>query len=562
MPPEPATLATAVDEIINENLAMRPSRATDAGDHRWDRELDDFSRTGIDAEVKRLRAAVARLERVESDDPKALLPARIDAATVRNALDKDLFSLTEEREPATNPLIYAQLMGDAIHGLLARPFAPLADRLESVAARLAKLPQVISAARANLEDPPAIHVSTTAAQVRGLGELLAHDVRGAAAGTKAEAKIGEATTTAIAALEDFARWLERELAPKAGGSWRLGPDKFAKKLALAHDDPRVTPAALLAAARAAHAELRAEMAELAGKLHESVASGCRHDDDAALVRCVLDACAKEHASPEDLLTEARATCDELTAFLRRAKLVPMPDAKNAPLQIDWLPRYLAGVSVALLYPPGPLEPPPAPSYYFIQRLADLTREDAESFLREYNRHMLVVLSIHEALPGHYIQIAWSNACPSRARTVYLSGTFVEGWAKYTERMILEAGFLSEDPARLAKVTLQQRKIHLRAITNTILDVELHAGDMTESQALDLMMKESFQEAREARGKYDRARLTSTQLTTYFAGDTALWRLRRAAETRPGFAPYRFHEGVLAHGSPSPRHVAALMGLNP
>lgn len=557
-------LAPAVEKIINENLAMRPSRATEAGEHRWDAELDDLSPPALDAEIRRLRAALDHLAAAAVDEPSAVLPTRIDAATVRNSLEKDLFALTEEHEPQRNPLLYSQILGDAIHALLARPFAPLEKRLASVAARLRQLPAALAAARVNLADPPEIHVRTAAAQMRGLAELVTGDVTTAARGTSAENDVGPSAARAADELARFAAWLERDLLDRArpgGDDWRLGEPRFARKLVLAHDDPTVTPAGLCADARAAHARVRAEMAVLAGTLHGQVTSGCRHGgNDRELTQCVLDALAQQHAAPADLLTETRAICAELDQFLRKNRVVPMPAAKTAPLTIDWLPRFAAGVAVAMLYPPGPLEPPGQPSYYFIQQLADLSERDAASFLREYNRHMLVVLSIHEALPGHYVQLAWSNLCPSRARTIYLSGTFVEGWAKYTERMVLDAGFLADDPLRHAAVSLQQRKIQLRAITNTILDVEMHAGDLTEAGALELMVQDSFQEEREARAKYDRARLTSTQLTTYFAGDAALWKLRARAEQDMGasFSPYKFHERVLAHGSPSPRHLQALI----
>ena len=365
--------------------------------------------------------------------------------------------------------------------------------------------------------------------------------------------------------------------PAAVGEGRLGPELFAAKLrhTLRVD---LTPEDVLARAEREYTFVRAEMIRLARDLWPrwlpklpiptAASAGSQAAAESETVRAVLDAIATEHPAPDELLERCRAEVAAIEAFCRDHDVIGLTDE---PLEIRWTPVFLRAYGGAMLDSPGPLDKTEKSFFCITPVPPDWTPEQAESYLREDNERMLRVLTIHEAVPGHYLQGVYANRNPSLPRTILWSGVFAEGWAVYVTQVMMDLGYGADDPALL----LVHWKFYLRAVTNAMIDVKIHTAGMTEDEAVSLMVDGGFQEESEARNKWIRARLTSTQLSTYFVGSSLFWEIelearRRAAiaagdprgaaavpEPRvvgglgdtPGFR-YREHlERVIGHGSP-------------
>jgi uncharacterized protein (DUF885 family) len=263
---------------------------------------------------------------------------------------------------------------------------------------------------------------------------------------------------------------------------------------------------------------------------------------------VLDAISAQHPPAEDLLELCRAENERIEAFIREIDLVGLADE---PLQIVWTPQFLRAFGGAMLIPPGPLDRGQDSFFAITPPPPDWTAERRESYLREYNDRMIRLLTIHEAVPGHYLQLAYSNRADSLVRAIFQSGVFAEGWAVYITQVMMDVGYGADDPALM----LIHLKFYLRSITNTLMDLRIHAGAMTQEEAMDLMVNGGFQEEGEAANKWDRARLSSTQLCEYFLGYVGMQDLeaeerRRAAAEGREFRYRPFLESVLAHGTPS------------
>jgi uncharacterized protein (DUF885 family) len=280
------------------------------------------------------------------------------------------------------------------------------------------------------------------------------------------------------------------------------------------------------------------------------------EQQAAIVAALELAYADRPARAE-VVDLARATLAETTAFVRARDFVTVPDE---PLEIILMPEFQRGVAVAYCDSPGPLDKGQRTFYAVSPIPGDWTDPQVDSFLREYNSRSIANLTIHEAMPGHYLQIAHSNRHPSVLRAMLSSGPFVEGWAVYTERVMQEQGFRGGDPL----MRLVQLKWYLRTATNAIIDSAIHVDGMTREQAMKLMTETGFQEEREAAGKWVRAQLTSAQLSTYFVGYLEHADLRAEAERRWGerFALKAYHDRALSYGSPPVRFVRALMFEEP
>jgi uncharacterized protein (DUF885 family) len=273
------------------------------------------------------------------------------------------------------------------------------------------------------------------------------------------------------------------------------------------------------------------------------------DERRAAVRKVLDKLADDRPDNATILKEANEWLEQATKFVREHDLVRLP---TEPCKVIEMPEYRRGVAVAYCDASGPLEKKQETFYAISPTPKDWPQKRADSFYREYNRSMLADLTIHEAMPGHFLQLMHNNRFPSKIRAVFGSGAFVEGWAVYAEWLMAEHGFGGP------KVRLQRQKMVLRLTANAILDHDIHAGTMDEKAALALMKDEAFQEDGEAVGKWNRARLSSAQLTTYFFGFTELLKLRRAAETQPGFSERAYHDRLLSWGSPAMKYVRQLV----
>ncbi|MGZ9276622.1 MAG: DUF885 domain-containing protein [Candidatus Limnocylindrales bacterium] len=559
-------------EFFDEYVAIEPVQATHIGDHRHDGEWPDASEPGRRSRLAFIDRWLTTFQVLE--EASLTRDDAIDRDLVVLELEAARFAETELREDAWDPLGWVYLLGEGLFALIARDFAPLADRLASVAARLEGMSTLLDAARGalvGLPDRPVGRFQTETAldQLPGVGELIDEALAQADGTAPADADVSairprltEAATTARSALDAFERHLRDEVLPRSEGDGRLGADLFARKMRHMMRSDELTPKRILSAAERDYDGVRAEMIRLANDLWPTYCRDVlRPADDGALVRGVLDAIAAEHQAADDLLDFCREEHARIEAFCAERDLIGIVDE---PLDIRWTPVFLRSTGGAMLISPGPLDREQAAFFAITPMPDDWSPERRESYLREDNDRMLRLLTIHEATPGHYLQGVYANRTSSLPRAIFSSGLFAEGWAVYVTQVMMDAGYGADDPALL----LTHWKFYLRSITNAIIDARIHCDGMTEDEAVALMVDGGFQEEAEARAKYRRARLSSTQLSTYFAGSMEMWDIelearRRAANDptiQPGDLPggfgatpgfrYRDHlEAVIGHGAP-------------
>src|SRR2546427_95907 len=460
--PKDSEFEKIAKDYIENYLSSHPEFATELGDHRFDGILSDYSpetRARMLAKAKQVHGELKKF-----DDYKQLTGAnQIDVRILRENVDYEIFKLEELREAEWNPLVYNQSLANSLYLLVARDFDSAQKRIPNLRQRMDGIPNVIKQAEANLQDPPRVHTETAIEQIQGAINLVRNGLdpllNQAPQLKKDLAPIQEKTAKA---LEDYKKWLQGDLLKRADGDFRLGAEKFRKKL------------------------------------HFALAS--------------------DLSMPEIKRGQSIAYCDSSGPLEKNGKTF----FAVAPTPNDW------------------------------QKL----RKD--SFFREYNNFMVRDLTVHEAMPGHYLQLSHSNEfhAPTLVRAIFQSGPFIEGWAVYTEQVMAEQGYGGPE------VKMQQLKMRLRATANSLLDQGIHAGTMTEQQAMDLMTKATFQEQGEATLKWKRARLTSAQLSTYFVGVSEHLDLRAAAQKKFGkdFDLKKYNDQVISYGSPPVKYVRELMGL--
>jgi uncharacterized protein (DUF885 family) len=545
-------MQAVVDRFFADFFRLYPVHATEAGNHDQDGEWPDLTDAGRRERLAFLADARASLEAAEE---ATLTPdEEIDRRVLLTQIDALRFDAEELDELSWNAMAYVYLFGTGLFGLLSREFAALDVRLASVARRMRGLPGALEAARANLEAPGSravsrFHVEKAIATMPGVADLCRSAVEEAAklGATELQDEVSQAADVATAAVDRFTAWLRDELLPRADGDFRLGRALYERKFRHALKST-VSPDELEERAASAYEEVRAEMLRLARRLWPDwIGEEPIPDDGNTTIRRVLDAIAADHPAAEELLDFCRQENRQIEAFIRERDLIGLADE---PLQIIWTPPFLRVLGGAMLIPPGPLDRG-LDSYFAITPMPeDWTDEQRESNLREDNRRMLRLLTIHEAVPGHYLQLAYSNRCPSLARAVFGSGVFAEGWAVYVTQVMMDVGYGADDPALM----LIHWKFFLRGVTNTLMDIRIHAGSMTEEEAMALMVDGGFQERSEASEKWNRARLSSTQLCEYYLGSVEMTELERLARARAesersDFAWRPFLESVLAHGTP-------------
>ncbi len=562
MPTATSAFAARVDAFLAEFFRLHPLHATAAGMHAHDAEWPDLTDAGRAARLAFADYWEAELRRFVDADLAS--DERIDRDLLLMELDGLRFGETRLREEAWDALEWVYLLGGGLFPILARDFAPLATRLASIAGRLGGIPGVMAVAQealVGLPDRPVsrFHVETALAQLPGVAELADDAVREAEAAAPTDPAVAAvlpavraAAAAAKASLVDFEGHLREVVLPGSSGEGRLGAELYAAKLVRTLRDEGLTPARILERAEREYAAVRAEMVRIAAALWPTWCPGRPVPaDEGEVVRTVLDAIAAEHQPAERLLDFCREELARIEAFCRERDLAGQADA---PLEIRWTPVFLRAFGGAMLDSPGPLDRGQKAFFAITPIPDDWSPEQAESYLREDNDRMLRVLTIHEAVPGHYLQGAWANRNPSIPRAVFWSGVYAEGWAVYVTQVMIDAGYGADDPALL----LVHWKFYLRAAINAIIDVRIHAGEafgapMTEDEAVVLMVEGGFQEEAEARNKYNRARLSSTQLSTYFVGSMAMWELelevrrRLAAASGDPLGAAAVREGALPGG---------------
>jgi uncharacterized protein (DUF885 family) len=548
------------EEFVNEFPALNPVGATALGDHRFDSRLNEVSPEARAEKRDFYRRYLKRLKEIAPD--RLSRANQVDYVLLKHELEGDLWSLDVLQEWAWNPLVYTRLPGSAIYNLMAREFAPLPERLQHVTERLEQFPRLFPQIRATLEPArvPKIHAETAIKQNRGVLSILDNRVKPhlKVLPEGQQARLAKAMAEARTAVEEHQRWLEKELLPNARGDFRLGAELYDQKLAFMLKTP-MTRAQIRDRAEQEMSRVRDEMYQISQQVYQEeypytqfpVRPSAAYKQ--AVIRAALDMAYQDAPPADQVVACAKDTLAQATAFVREKDLVTLPPD---PVEIIIMPEFERGVSLAYCDSPGPLDVGLKTFYAVAPLPEDWTNAQIRSFLREYNVRSIHDLTMHEAVPGHYVQIAHSNRYPGKLRAVLGSGVFIEGWAIYSERMMVDAGYLNGDPL----MRLINLKWYLRGIANALMDQAIHAGDMTRDEAMKLMMEGTFQEEREAAAKWVRAQLTSAQLSTYFVGTVEHFDLRRDIEQAWGddFDLKTYHDKILSFGSPPVQIVRALI----
>jgi len=518
------------EDFVYGSLALSPVSATQAGYHehqgvKLDEKLDDFSPSGIEA-ARKFDAGFH--DRLAAIDQQALsAEERADYQIIENAIELSLLDLQQIQSYRHNPTIYVELVGNALFSPFVLEYAPLDTRYRQIIQRLSQAPVLMDQAKVNLTDSPEVWTRVAREENDGNIDLIDKTLR-AKAPANLKADFDKAAGPALDSLRSFNSFLKDDLS-KRTSDWRLGKERYSKKFAYTLVAGK-TPEEVLSEAETALKETRQQMTKLAAP----------HS-----IREALDAIAKQHTTPEHFMDEARKGLEVATEFVRQKHLVTFPSRSN--LQVIPTPEFMRGTYGVAGFNPAPAFEPQLGAFYWVTPIpSDWPRERIESKLREYNRFGLMQITIHEAMPGHYVQFEVADNLEPKSRralrNIYGNVPYVEGWALYTQQMMSEEGFMDNS----VELRLTFYKQLLRSIANSILDIRLQTMNMTDQQALDLMIKDTFQEKEEATAKLQRAQLTSCQLPTYFVGLRGWLDTREEYKKRKGsaFVLSEFHDAAL------------------
>jgi uncharacterized protein (DUF885 family) len=558
--------AVLSDQFMKDSLALSPSSASAAGYHTHldaktgktialDAELDDLSLESISQQ----RAFYANWrERFHRETPPSALDSE-DAADwqlIDDQIGLNLLEFDRIQSYKHNPTVVVELIGNALFLPLTQNYASHDIRAGHVLSRVSQIPRLLAQVQAYLSDSDPVWISTAVDENTGNIDLIEHTLAAEIpAGSPQRAKYDALTPPAVRALQDFSAWLQNSLAKQPSNlTWRLGKELYAQKFALVMETA-VTPEEVLTSAEQDMKSVRAEMLQIALPLHAQMypdhndhSNLAEHDRENLIIQEVLLKISDHHPRPDQLQPTIEADLATITKFIREKQIVSLSSRDN--LKVIPTPPFERGIySVAGFHSAPPLEPQAEAQYWVTPIDPQTPAAKVESKLREYNNFTLQWLSIHEALPGHYIQFEHlNNIQPERRRllrSLYANGAYVEGWAEYIAQVMMDEGFLDNDP----RFRMVMRKIRLRVISNAILDIKMHTMNMTDQEALDLMTKESFQTQAEAEGKLLRVELSSTQLPTYYVGIREWFALRQKYQAAAGknFNLLKFHDLVLDEG---------------
>ena len=553
--PEPAAVPTPTDETLKSyfsayleaDFVLSPLRASRLGEHKYDGLMDDVSAAARARRVDLTRRTLERLP-VEVDYEKLSRDGQIDFEILRDSLKQDLWLEEHERSFERDPRLYTGLVTEGVYGLLTQSTQPKETGLSNAIARMKQMPQVLAAARENLRNPPRVVTETAIRQNKGAIAFYETELAQMVGESPQLEAVKIAAAVVAAALKEHQTFLENELLPKATGDWRIGKERFATKLEMVLD-AGVTADQVLADAEANLVRVQSEMLLVARQLWGRYFP--RHpfppDDEAGrreAIQQIIQEIGLDRSTTDELANDARATVATLKQFIEKKDLLrlPVPDR----CEIIEMPEFQRGNSVAFLEPAPALDTSASSIYAISPPPRDWDASRVASFLGEYNRQMLKVLTIHEAYPGHYVQLDYANRHPSLIRRVLSSGVYAEGWANYCEQMMLDQGYGDGDLA----LRMMQLKFLLRSVANAILDHKMHCANMSDNEALRFLTEEAFQGEGEARLKLVRAKQSSCQLSTYIVGRSAFMALRKTIQRELGnrFELGRYHEAVMEQAS--------------
>lgn len=544
---EDQKFANFFKEYLEDLMKTSPVEATRLGDHRYDDRIEDLSVKARAASLDKQKALLAKLEK--AIDYKALSrDSQIDFEILRDFLKRNIW-LEENTHPfEDDPRTWGGYISESVFSIITQSTEEKSKRIRAAAARIESIPKVVEDAKAGISTPPKVFLETAISQNKGAINFYKKTIFELTGETPGVSVLAAPAKKAVAALEDYQQFLEKKVLPRTSDSWRIGKRKFEQKLEM-ELDAGISADEVLKEALSEADRVRAEMYMISKQLwHREYPKKPLPPDDAQgrrqCIQEILASLGKDHGDVSTLVPDAKKTAEEIKAFMKANDILRLPDPDRCA--IIEMPEFQRGFSTAYLNPAPPLDPKAESHYAVSPPPKEWDDRKVKSYLQEYNRSMMKLLTIHEAYPGHYVQLEYSNRHPSLVRRVIQSGIFAEGWAVYTEQMMLDQGFGNGDLA----LRLHQLKWYLRAIVNAILDHRMHCDDLSDADALKLLTEGAFQTEGEALGKIQRAKLSSCQLSTYFVGRMAFYRLRQAIARELGkdFDLGRYHEAVLAHGT--------------
>jgi uncharacterized protein (DUF885 family) len=545
------TFDSLAQSFVLDALALSPVAATQAGYHQHDgvnldEALDDFSANGI---RRQREFYVDYRDRLSKFGSAGLDPEEsADFQIVGDQIAQGLLELDRIQSYRHNPTVYVELIGNALFNPFVLEYAPKPQRIRHVIARLGKIPTLLDQARQNLADSPEIWTTVAAAENQGNIDLIGKDIRSAVP-DDLRPDYERAAKPALESLRAFQDFLKNDLSKRTNADWRLGPEIYEQKFRYALETDR-KPDEVLAEAEAGLKTVRARMLELALPLHRKMYPGKADPRDAnQTISETLARIAGRRSTPETYMADAKRDLEEARNFVRAKGLLQLPPRDN--LQVIETPVFMRGIYAVGGFNSAPALEPQLGAFYWLTPIPkDWPRERVESKLREYNFYKLKLLTIHEAIPGHYVQMEYANQVQPKSRrllrSVFGNGPYIEGWAQYATQMMLDEGFLDNSP----ELRLTFQKEELRVLANAILDIRLQTNRMTDQEALDLMMQQTFQEKEESVAKLQRAKLSSAQLPTYFVGWRGWIRIRERYKQLKG-ANYKlsdFNERALREGA--------------
>ncbi|QHS13690.1 DUF885 domain-containing protein [Shewanella sp. Arc9-LZ] len=542
-------------QFIDELWALSPTWALYSGKHVNDGYLEIPNQSSRDKTlqfVKQQQAALAQF------DPQLLSANElIDYKLLSNLVESMQWEITRFKGWQWDPSNYNVAGGFA--QIINEDFAPLDERLGSVIARLENVPAYYEAARQNISEPTLEHTQLAIMQNQGafsvLSAELAQQVTDSGLSAEQKALFTQRFDAATAAIKQHIEWLtalETKLTENGGRDFRIGETLYEEKFAF-DIQSGMTAKQLYDKAVADKNHVQQEMAKITDTIWSKYIDTPKPDDERQAIRQLIDVLSTKHVKRENFVAEVRKQIPELIKFVNDKQLVTLDP--NKPLIVRETPEYMRGFAGASISAPGPYDKG-GNTYYNVSPLDDMSDESAESYLREYNHWILQVLNIHEAIPGHYTQLVFSNQSPSLVKSLFGNGAMIEGWAVYTERMMLEEGYGNFEP----EMWLMYYKWNLRVICNTILDYSIQVNGMGEQEVIDLLENEAFQQRAEAEGKWRRATLSQVQLTSYYAGYREIYDFREQLKAKQGenFDLKQFHEQFLSYGSAPVKFIKQLM----
>lgn len=540
--------------FINRLWKIYPDWATNVGYHKYDSML--YVPNGEQRKIE-LNFYTSELEKLQAFSYNTLSDAnKIDFKILKDFYNYGLWQINQYKSWQWNPADYN--IGSSFSIILSENYAPLKKRLTNVFIKLKNVPQYYEAAKQNIQNPSAEHLQLAIDQNEGSLSVFETDyviaVKKMNFYPETEALYLKRGADAVAAIQSYIQFLKdfKNITPR---SFRLGKelysDKFKYEIQSAFTSDEIYEAAINR-----KIYLHQEMGKIAKSLWPKYFGNLSApENDLFLIRKIIDTISMQHVKAADFQTEIEKQIPALTTFVKEKNLIYLDPKK--PLKVRKEPAYMAGVAGASISSPGPYAKN-GTTYYNVGSIENWTAERQESYLREYNQYILQILNIHEAIPGHYVQLVYSNKSPSIIKSIFGNGAMIEGWAVYSELMMMENGYGNGIDS--SEFWLMYYKWNLRTVCNTILDIGVHTKNLSEKDAMDLLINQAFQQQTEAEGKWRRVQVTNVQLTSYFTGFYEILQLRNHLKEMQGnaFNVKKFNEQFLKYGSSPVKFIKEIL----